>query len=44
LKKSYVGFPFLETDENEVIGQFPAIAAHFARCAPDSGLLGQSLF
>lgn len=36
--------PFLETDEGDVIFEYAAIAAHFARCAPNSGLLGQSLF
>lgn len=41
--KKMVAFPILETDEG-LIFESAAIAAYFARCAPNSGLLGQSQF
>jgi elongation factor 1-gamma len=37
-------FPLLELDGGELVWESSAIAAHLARCVPDSGLFGQSAF
>jgi len=37
-------FPLLELESGETIFESSAIANHFARAAPASGLLGQSVF
>ena len=37
-------FPLLELESGEVIFESTAIANHFARAAPASGLLGNSAF
>ena len=37
-------FPVLELDSGEMIFESATIATHFAKCAPASGLLGQSAF
>lgn len=42
--KKLMSFPFLETDDGSFISESSAIATFFARCAPTSGLYGQSHF
>lgn len=42
--KKLMQFPFLETADGEQIFESSAIATYFARCAPASGLYGQSPF
>lgn len=42
--KKLISFPFLETDEGELIFESSAVATYFARCAPKSGLYGQTPF
>ena len=42
--KKLIQFPFLETDEGDLIFECAAIATYIARCAPGSGLYGQSAF
>ena len=37
-------FPLLELDGGELVWESSAIAAHLARCVPDSGLFGQSAY
>lgn len=43
-KKKLMQFPFLETDDGEIISECAAISTYFSRCAPASGLYGQSPF
>jgi len=42
--KKLMSFPFLETDGGELIFESSAVATYFARCAPKSGLYGQTPF
>lgn len=42
--KKLMQFPFLETDEGDLIFECPAVATYIARCAPQCGLYGQSVF
>jgi len=37
-------FPVLELPSGEMVFESGTISKHFARCAPASGLLGQSVF
>lgn len=43
-QKKLMKFPFLETPDGEIICETAAIATYFCRCAPASGLYGQSPF
>ena len=42
--KKLIAFPFLETDDGQLIFESSAVATYFARCAPKSGLYGQTPF
>lgn len=42
--KKLMKFPFLETDQGETIFESSALATYLARCAPASGLYGQTPF
>jgi len=39
-----MSFPFLETDDGQLIFESSAVATYFARCAASSGLYGQTPF
>ena len=43
-KKKLMKFPFLETPEGDLISETAAISTYFSRCAPSSGLYGQTPF
>jgi glutathione S-transferase len=42
--KKLLSFPFLETDDGQLIFESSAVATYFARCASKSGLYGQTPF
>ena len=42
--KKLLSFPFLETDDGQLIFESSAVATYFARCASTSGLYGQTPF
>ena len=42
--KKLMQFPFLETNDGQFVSESAAICTYLARCAPTSGLLGQTPF
>lgn len=42
--KKLMSFPFLETADGELVFESSAVATYFSRCAPASGLYGQTPF